>query len=62
MVPERGNVPRALPSTAPGDCGRRRRPGLGIFMTIPSSVCSNRFSRWSSRSTSLGLIIPALTP
>jgi hypothetical protein len=27
--------------------------GLGIFTTIPSSVCSNRFSRWSSRSTSL---------
>jgi hypothetical protein len=37
----------------PGDCGRCRRPGLGIFTTIPSSVCSNRFSRWSSRSTSL---------
>jgi hypothetical protein len=35
------------------DCGRYRRPGRGIFMTIPSSVCSNRFSRWSSRSTSL---------
>ena len=46
-------VPRALPSVVPGDCGRCRRPGLGISTTIPSSVCSNRFSRWSSRSTSL---------
>src|SRR5271156_1860305 len=30
-----------------------RRPGRGISTTIPSSTCSNRFSRWSSRSTSL---------
>jgi hypothetical protein len=46
-------APRALPSAVPGDCGRCRRPGLGISTTIPSSVCSNPFSRWSSRSTSL---------
>ena len=46
-------VPRALPLAAPGDCGRCRRPGLGISMIIPSSVCSNRFSRRSSRSTFL---------
>ena len=42
-----------MPSAVPGDCGRCRRPGLGISTTIPSSVCSNPFSRWSSRSTSL---------
>src|ERR1700732_1721716 len=46
-------APRALPSVVPGDCGRCRRPGLGISTTIPSSVCSSPFSRWSSRSTSL---------
>jgi hypothetical protein len=46
-------VRRASPSTVPDDCGRCRRPGLGIIMTTLSSVCSNRFSRWSSRSTSL---------
>jgi hypothetical protein len=37
----------------PADCGRCRRPGRGISMIIPSSTCSNRFSRWSSRSSSL---------
>jgi hypothetical protein len=26
--------------------------GPGISTTIPCSICSNRFSRWSSRSTS----------
>jgi hypothetical protein len=31
-------VPRALPSAVPGDCGRCRRPGLGISTTIPWSV------------------------
>jgi hypothetical protein len=36
-----------------GDCGRCRRPGLGISTTIPSPVCSSRFSRWSLHSTSL---------
>jgi len=46
-------VPRALPSTAPGDCGRFQRLDPDIFMTIRSSVCSSPFSRWSSRSTSL---------
>jgi hypothetical protein len=46
-------APRALPSAVPGDCGRCRRPALGISTTISSSVCSNPFFRWSSRSTSL---------
>ena len=46
-------VPRVSPSAMPADCGRCRRPGRGISTTIPSSTCSNRFSRWSSRSTSL---------
>jgi hypothetical protein len=46
-------VRRALPSAVTGDCGRCRRPGLGISTTIPSSVCSSRFSRWSLHSTSL---------
>ena len=47
-------VPRASPSAMPADCGRCRRPDRGISTTIHSLVCSNRFSRWSSRSTSLG--------
>jgi hypothetical protein len=46
-------VPRASPSEMPADCGRCRRPGLGMSTIIPSSTCSNRFSRWSSRSISL---------
>ncbi len=38
-------VPRASPSAMPADCGRCRRPGLGISTTIPSSVCSaNEFT------------------
>jgi len=36
-------------SGMPADCGRCRRPGLGISRNIPSSISSNRFSvglRW----------------
>jgi hypothetical protein len=59
----RTGAPQRRYEIAPGTDGRGfgnagrlwavSEPGLGIFMTIPSSVCSNRFSRWSSRSTYL---------